>query len=149
MFTGSLNQNVACSGTWLAEHEYVIDDVNQWWFLARSGRLAGSTSIATHGHLDRSTRHRSHAAYGIGDELRGSLVLNGTYWGSVGLLRNEGQPWFTAADVKLLESLCAILAEGFRRALLTAPAATGTPEDDIPGRCPRARTLPCRTLASC
>ena len=49
LFTGSLNQNVGCSGTWLAEHEYVVEDVNKWWFLARSGRLAGATSLATHG----------------------------------------------------------------------------------------------------
>ena len=79
LFTGSLNQNVACSGTWLAHHEYLIDDVNQWQFLARSGRRAGATSLATHGHLYRSARHRSHEAYGIGDELRASFVADGTY----------------------------------------------------------------------
>ena len=85
LFTGSLNENVGCSGTWLAEHEYVIDDVNKWWFLARSGRLAGATSIATHGQLTRSARHRSHVAYGVGDELRAAFVADGTYWGAVGV----------------------------------------------------------------
>src|SRR3954462_13087846 len=30
LFTGSLNRNVGCSGSWLAEHEFVIDDVNKW-----------------------------------------------------------------------------------------------------------------------
>ncbi len=44
LFTGSVNRNVACSGTWLAEHEYIVDDANKWWFLARSGRRAGATS---------------------------------------------------------------------------------------------------------
>jgi hypothetical protein len=77
LFTGSLNQNVGCSGSWLAEHEYVVEDVNKWSFLARSGRLAGATSLATHGDLSRSTRHRSHEAYGIEDELRGSFVTGG------------------------------------------------------------------------
>ena len=53
LFTGSLNENVGCSGTWLAEHEYVIEDVNKWAFLAHSGRRAGATSLATHGDLSR------------------------------------------------------------------------------------------------
>src|ERR1700737_3567612 len=47
LFTGSLNHNITCSGSWLAEHEYVIEDVNKWWFLACSGRQAGATSLAT------------------------------------------------------------------------------------------------------
>lgn len=59
LFTGSLNQGIGCSGSWLAKHEYVIDDVNQWRFLARSGRRAGATSIATHGDLSRCVRNRS------------------------------------------------------------------------------------------
>ncbi|HEX2065154.1 MAG TPA: LuxR C-terminal-related transcriptional regulator [Acidimicrobiales bacterium] len=127
LFTGSVNQNVACSGAWLAEHEYVIEDVNKWWFLARSGRLAGATSLATHGDLSRSARHRSHEAYGIGDELRGSFVADGNYWGAAGFLREGDRPWFTEDDVRFLVSMSEPLAEGFRRALLSAPVSI---EDD-------------------
>ena len=29
LFTGSVNRNVGCSGSWLAHHEYVVDDVNK------------------------------------------------------------------------------------------------------------------------
>jgi DNA-binding CsgD family transcriptional regulator len=133
LFTGTAHRNVGCSGTWLAEHEYVIEDVNKWWFLARSGRLAGATSIATHGDLSRSARHRSHATFGIGDELRGSFVLEGVYWGAVGLLRNEGEPYFTDEDVKLLQLASPVLAEGFRRALFAAPAKQALEEVDVPG----------------
>jgi DNA-binding CsgD family transcriptional regulator len=133
LFTGSVHQKVGCSGTWLAENEYVIEDVNKWWFLAQSGRLAGATSIATYGDLKRSARNRSHAAYGIGDELRCSFVVDGIYWGAVGLLRNEGEPFFTPQDVKLLESLSPILAEGFRRALLAPPVKQAPQQDDVPG----------------
>jgi DNA-binding CsgD family transcriptional regulator len=118
LFTGSLNRNLTCSGTWLAEHEYVIEDVNKWWFLARSGRRAGATSLATHGDLSRSLRHRSHASYGIGDELRGSFVVDGTYWGAAGFLRDRDEPWFTHEEVQFLASLSEPLAEGLRRALL-------------------------------
>jgi DNA-binding NarL/FixJ family response regulator len=134
LFTGSLNQNVGCSGTWLAEHEYVVEDVNKWWFLARSGRLAGATSLATHGDLSRSARHRSQSGYGIEDELRGSFVSAGAYWGAAGFLRDRGRPWFSEDDVRLLVALSEPLAEGFRRALLAA--AVAAPEavaEDNPG----------------
>jgi DNA-binding CsgD family transcriptional regulator len=117
----------------LAEYEYVVEDVNKWWFLARSGRLAGATSLATHGDLSRSARHRSHETYGIGDELRVSLVADGTYWGAAAFLRDEGEPWFTENDVQLVASLCGVLAEGFRRALLATSVVTTDGFDDAPG----------------
>ena len=131
LFTGSINRNVECSGSWLAEHEYVVEDVNKWWFLARSGRRAGATSLATHGDMSRSARYRSNLAnaYGIGDELRISFVADdGTYWGAAGFLRDEDRPWFTEDDVSFAASLSEILAEAFRRALV---AAMATPADEL------------------
>jgi hypothetical protein len=56
LFTGTMNRNVGCSGSWLAHHEYVVEDVNKWSFLAHSGRIAGATSIDTHG--DRGNGRR-------------------------------------------------------------------------------------------
>jgi DNA-binding CsgD family transcriptional regulator len=135
LFTGGLNVNIGCSGTWLAEHEYVIDDVNKWWFLARSGRLAGATSTATHGDLSRSARHRTQEAFGIGDELRGSFVADGAYWGAVGFLRERGDPLFTGQDERFLASLSAPLAHGFRRSVLST-VVDGVPSEivtDAPG----------------
>ena len=133
LFTGSLNQNVGCSGSWLAEHEYVVEDVNKWWFLARSGRRAGATSLATYGDLSRSARHRSQASYGIGDELRGSFVIDDTYWGAAGFLRDEGQPWFTDQEVRFLASLSEPLAGGLRRALLVTLTTTDIAAETGPG----------------
>lgn len=123
LFTGSVNRDVSCSGTWLAEHEYVVEDVNKWWFLARSGRHAGATSLATHGDLSRSARHRSHEALGIGDELRGSFVADGSYWGAAGLLRDADRPWFTEDDVRLLASLSGLIARGLRAAVVNRAVA--------------------------
>jgi DNA-binding CsgD family transcriptional regulator len=123
LFTGSINRDVGCSGSWLAHHEYVIEDINKWSFLARSGRVAGANSIDTHGDLSRSTRHRSHAAYGFGDELRVSLVIDGIYWGAAAFLRHEDRAWFTDADVRTLVSLAPGIAAGLRRAVLAEPAA--------------------------
>ncbi len=133
LFTGSLSENIGCSGTWLAEHEYVIEDVNKWWFLARSGRLAGATSIATHGQLTRSARHRSHVAYGLGDELRTAFVADGTYWGAVGLLREQGAPWFTVAEERLLASVSEPIARGIRRAMLSTAVTSSDVVADAPG----------------
>ncbi|HVE46158.1 MAG TPA: LuxR C-terminal-related transcriptional regulator [Acidimicrobiales bacterium] len=133
LLTGSVNQGITCSGSWLAKHEYVLDDVNKWSFLAQSGRLAGATSLATHGDISRSARHRSREAYGIADELRGSFVADGTYWGSAGFLRDDGEPWFTEEDVVFLSSLCHPIAVAFRRALLTTALTTDQHQEDGPG----------------
>jgi DNA-binding CsgD family transcriptional regulator len=133
LFTGSLNQHVGCSGAWLAEYEYVVEDVNKWSFLARSGRRAGATGLATHGDLGRSARHRSQEAYGIGDELRGAFVVDGAYWGAAGFLRDRDRPWFTEDDVRFLAALSDRIAQAFRRALLTAWVTTEAPCDDGPG----------------
>lgn len=133
LFTGSLDHNIACSGTWLAEHEYVLDDVNRWWFLARSGRAAAADGLATHHDLTRSARHRSREGYGTGDELRAVFVADGTYWGAAGFLRDDGDPWFTEDDVRLVASVCARIADGYRRAILIASAASNALVDHGPG----------------
>lgn len=135
LFTGSVNFNVGCSGSWLAFHEYVVEDVNKWSFLARSGRIAGATSIDTHGDLSRSTRHRSHETYGFGDELRASLVVDGIYWGAAAFLRRSGEAWFTEAEVRTLVGLAPAIGAGLRRALLAPPVSPylGGPVDHGPG----------------
>ena len=135
LFTGSVNRNVGCSGSWLAHHEYVTEDVNKWSFLARSGRLAGASSIDTHGELSRSARHRSQETFGFGDELRVSFVVDGIYWGAAALLRQADQSWFTEADVRTLATLAPAIGAGLRRALLTQPIApnNGVPIDHGPG----------------
>ncbi|WP_328525567.1 helix-turn-helix transcriptional regulator [Kribbella sp. NBC_00359] len=118
LFTGSVNRNVGCSGSWLAHHEYVVEDVNKWSFLAHSGRIAGATSLDTHGDLDRSIRHRSHGSYGFGDELRVSFVADGIYWGAAAFLRQVDEPWFTEAEVRTIAALAPVIAAGLRRSLL-------------------------------
>jgi DNA-binding CsgD family transcriptional regulator len=135
LFTGSVNRNVGCSGSWLAHHEYVVEDVNKWSFLARTGRVAGATSIDTHGELSRSTRHRSQQSYGFGDELRVSFIADGIYWGAAAFLRGAGEPWFTQAEVRTLVTLAPSIAAGLRRALLAPPISpsAGTPVDHGPG----------------
>lgn len=134
LLTGSVNRDISCSGSWLAKHEYVIEDVNKWSFLARSGRLAGATSIATHGDVSRSARHRSREGYGIGDELRGSFVSDEIYWGAAAFLRDADKPDFTLDDVRFLASLSEVLADGLRRSLVhRAPEVEEIAPEDGPG----------------
>ena len=135
LFTGSVNRNVGCSGSWLAHHEYVVEDVNKWAFLAHSGRIAGATSIDTHGDLSRSTRYRSHQSHGFGDELRVSYVVDGVYWGAAAFLRRADEPWFTEAEVRTVAMLAPAIAAGLRRAILARPAPPdrGAPVDHGPG----------------
>ena len=123
ILTGSVNRNVACSGSWLAHHEYVVEDVNKWAYLAHSGRIAGASSIATHGDLDRSERHRSHAGYGYGDELRVAFVRDGVYWGAAAFLREQDQPWFTESEVAAMRALAEAIALGMQRATSFTPTA--------------------------
>lgn len=131
LLTGSLTQNIACSGSFLAQHEYVLDDVNKHAFLARSGYRAGSLSHATHGNLSLSARFRAAEAIGqgFGDELRGSFVVDGTYWGAASLIREPGCPWFNDDDVRFLASLSSPIAKGFRRAILISSVLDA--EDDF------------------
>jgi DNA-binding CsgD family transcriptional regulator len=108
----------------IAEIEYYERDVNKFGVLARSGRLAASLSAATDGDLDRSLRHRElRAPRGFGDELRAVLVSDAAVWGGLTLSRTVDREPFAAADVALVGSLSAALAQGLRRAtVLTAPA---------------------------
>jgi DNA-binding CsgD family transcriptional regulator len=133
LMTSSVNRDIGCSGAWLAEYEYVVEDVNKWAFLARTGRLAAATSQATHGDLMRSPRHRSHDGLGIGDELRGSMVDHEGYWAAVGLLRDSGRAWFSENDVALLASLSGSIAAAARRALVSTIAAEASAGTTGPG----------------
>lgn len=133
LFTGSLTRNLTCSGSWLAEYEYVQDDVNKWSFLALSGYRAGALSQATHGNLSLSARYRS-AQTIIGDELRASCVVDGAYWGATGFIRDPGQPWFVEEEVRALASLSEPMADGLRRALLIwSVVADDDFDDEAPG----------------
>ncbi|MFD3508768.1 helix-turn-helix transcriptional regulator [Nocardia sp. NPDC058666] len=133
LFTGSVNYNIGCSGSWLARYEYEVEDVNKWSILAHSGRLAGALSLDTDGDMSRSARHRSQEAYGVGDELRVSLVSDGIYWGAAAFLRNADEPCYTAEHVAAIAALAPALATGLRQSMLHEVQAAVTSLDYGPG----------------
>jgi DNA-binding CsgD family transcriptional regulator len=126
--TGEIVENGLPAGVLgrLTEIELSGADVNTFAALARADRHAAGLSAATGGDLDRSRRHRElRRPHGLGDELRAALVVDGTSWGALTLLRGGQRPDFAAGDTALVAGVADALADGLRRATLTeAVAAT-------------------------
>jgi DNA-binding CsgD family transcriptional regulator len=117
----------------LAENEFLEEDVNKFAVLARSPRRAASLIDATDGAPGRSARYRNLLSpNGFGDELRASFLLGASPWGAAAFYRVSARPGFEPPEVALLTQVSKVLAEGIRRAILTAAVPTdGT--DDAPG----------------
>ena len=132
--TGEIVQNglPAAATARLTEIELSGADVNTFAALARADRHAAGLSAATDGDLDRSRRHRElRRPHGLGDELRAALVVDGTTWGALTLLRGGQRSDFAAADTALVAAVAAALADGLRRATLTEAVATTRAERGV------------------
>ena len=120
----------------LAEIEQREPDFNKIVALARRSSPAASLSDATEGHLEASTRQREvRRPHGFADELRVALRDDTGTWGAFTVLREQGSPHFTDAEVHFVASLSPVLAEGVRRALRTSAAtaphrAPGSPDGE-------------------
>jgi DNA-binding CsgD family transcriptional regulator len=114
----------------LTEIELGEADVNKFATLARAPVPAASLSAATRGELDRSLRQREvRRPSGFADELRAVLTGPTGSWGTLTLLRESGRPHFSAAEVDLVASLSATLADGLRRAMLVDAGVGDGPSD--------------------
>jgi DNA-binding CsgD family transcriptional regulator len=112
----------------MAEIELLEPDVNKFAVLARGSSRAASLSAATDGDLDRSARQREvRRPNGFGDELRAMLADDTGTWGALTVLRELSSPAFTAAEVRFVASVAGVLAEGVRRALVSAGTAGPAP----------------------
>jgi DNA-binding CsgD family transcriptional regulator len=114
----------------LTEIEVGEADVNKFAALAGGPVPAASLSAATRGELDRSLRQREiRRPNGFADELRAVLTGPTGSWGTLTLLREARRPHFTAAEVGLVASLAATLADGVRRAVLVDAGVGDGPDD--------------------
>jgi DNA-binding CsgD family transcriptional regulator len=132
LFTSMFAENLGTGEPRLPFHEYELDDVIQWAYLARRPWPVGLLSHATHGYPEQSPRFRELLRpRGIGDELRASFVADGRCWGCFGLYRDRGRPDFSEDEATFVGEVDAAIAGGLRRALLleavgaTAPPANG------------------------
>src|SRR5262249_56759984 len=90
---------------------------------------------ATHGEPERSRRYREiHRTLGFGAELRTVFRSGDACWGSVALVRNEGEPDFDRRETAFVARLCTHIALGLRLALLREAATADA--DSTPGRSP-------------
>jgi DNA-binding CsgD family transcriptional regulator len=111
------------------------DDVNQLRQLVRQPSPVGWLDAATHGNRMAARRYReAMRPYGLGDELRVALVLDGTCWGLLCLHRAEARAGFDAVDAKVLAGIGPVVAGALRRAMVSEQAGTfETGDGDGPG----------------
>ena len=108
-------------------------DVNQLRYLARATSPVGWLDEATGGRRNGSLRYReAMLPFGLGDELRVALRVDGLCWGLLCLHRADNGPAFAAGDAALLAGLSAHAAEGLRRSVV-ADAAVHDWNPDGPG----------------
>jgi hypothetical protein len=89
-------------------------------------------SRATEGELDRASRFREiFGPFGLTDELRVVLRIDGTAWGSATLLRTGGR--FEPRHAEAVRAIARQAADGIRLALLRAAAARPEVVDEPPG----------------
>jgi DNA-binding CsgD family transcriptional regulator len=118
----------------VAHNEYRVADVNKFADLARAPRKAASLYEATGGRMDASPRYRDLLQpVGVGPELRGAVVADGTAWGAVIITRAAGRPEFSRQEIDLLDRASALFARAIRRGLVTEATHAPQPGPDAPG----------------
>jgi DNA-binding CsgD family transcriptional regulator len=124
LFTSAVEENLGPEPR-LAAHEYEIEDVIKWSYLATRTWPVGVLRHATHGHPETSPRYRELLRpRGITDELRASFVSGGACWAAMGIYRDRGQAEFEDDEVGLVGEVGNHIADGIRRALLLDNATT-------------------------
>src|SRR5262249_26191081 len=111
------------------DNELLEPDFAKFGDLARRRRPVTTLHEATHGEPERSPRYREiHRALGFGAELRAVFRSGEAVWGSVALVRAEGEPDFSREEVAFVARISDHLALGLRLALLHESAdAAGAP----------------------
>lgn len=134
LFTGAVVDEILARVTaQFLENEFFHDDVNKFFWLARSATPVGGLIRATEHQMDQSPRYREILApIALGDELRAALITGGACWGFLCLHRDRSGPHFTAAEATFLARLTPHMAEGLRTALLFGNA-TRPQVPDEPG----------------
>jgi DNA-binding CsgD family transcriptional regulator len=99
--------------------------------LIERGESTAILSEVTHGDLSRASRYELYAAFGLTDEMRALLSVDGIVWGAAVLLRAGGR--FGASDVRAVQSIGKHAADAVRLALLRGAAARPEAVEDPPG----------------
>jgi DNA-binding CsgD family transcriptional regulator len=107
------------------DNELLAADYAKFRDLLRRPTPVTTLNRETHGEPGRSSRYRKiHQSLGFGAELRAVFRAGDTCWGSVALVRGEGQPDFNDEEVAFVALVGAHIAHGLRDALLREAAST-------------------------
>src|SRR5262249_11383549 len=101
------------------DNELFEPDFAKFGDLARKRRPVTTLHEATHGEPERSARYRRiHRELGFGAELRAVFRTGRAVWGSVALVRAQGDPDFSRDEIAFVTRISDHLAFGLRLALL-------------------------------
>jgi DNA-binding CsgD family transcriptional regulator len=115
------------------DNELLERDFGKYHDLIRRRHAVTTLHRETHGEPDRSVRYRRiHRALGFGAELRAVFRTGQVCWGSVALVRDEGQPDFSDHEVAFVSRVARHIAYGLREALLRDASQAGV-DDRGPG----------------
>ena len=119
-----------CSEFW--RREFLSEDVNLYRDVARAQVPAAALRATARDPRVSGRYRRFLRPNGFDDELRAVLRVGESPWGSITLLRREGQPAFTRTETRLMASLSAPLGEALR--VRARPAGSlGVVRHDRPG----------------
>jgi len=110
------------------DNELLAPDHAKFRDLLRRPTPVSTLHRETHGEPERSSRYRQiHRSLGFGAELRAVFRTGDACWGSVALVRGEGQADFSDEEVAFVAQVGEHIAHGLRDALLheAASAAKG------------------------
>jgi len=112
---------------------YFEEDLPVMNEMLRERRTVLLLSETTGGALERSLRYRELLKpHGFGYELGGAFV-DGNLWGSMDLIREEGDPDFRGAETALVKRIAPHVGAGLKAAALRSRAATEQDSPDVPG----------------
>jgi DNA-binding CsgD family transcriptional regulator len=121
------------SGNDFLDRIYFEEDLPLMNEMLRRRRTVQLLSETTEGALERSLRYRELLRpYGFGYEL-GSAFLDGNLWGSMDLIREEGDPDFDGAEAALVKRIAPHVGAGLKAAALRSRATREQDNPDVPG----------------
>lgn len=121
------------SGNVYLDRIYFEEDLPVMNEMLHGRRTVQLLSETTGGTLERSLRYRELLKpYGFGYELSGAFV-DGSLWGSMDLIREEGDPDFGGAESALVKRIAPHVGAGLKAATLRSRATREQDSPDVPG----------------
>jgi DNA-binding CsgD family transcriptional regulator len=121
------------SGNVYLDRIYFEEDLPVMNEMLSKRRTVQLLSETTEGELERSLRYREMLRpLGFGYELGGAFV-EGSLWGAIDLIREEGDPDFSSGEVALVKRIAPHIGAGLKAAALRSRATAEQDSPDVPG----------------